>query len=131
MNPEADSVDTIGLRLARQVLAGGDEAMIDLRAQRGVGVDAIDELRSFYALFVFGGAEPDEIHLTESEALRAVYDADFFLVIVSGVEAGSVERKVRVITQPLEQLHNLDDRGTRLGGVHSARDLVFHLASDG
>ena len=127
LDADGDTIESIGLQLTGQILASEDEAMIDLRAQRGVGIDAVDELREFYALKVHGGAEPDEVHLTDSEAPRALDSPHFFLVVVSGVEDRSVERRVRVITRPLERLHRLDDRCTVLSGVRSADGLVYPL----
>jgi hypothetical protein len=122
--------ETIGLRLARQVLESDAEGIADLRAQHGVGADAMDELRQFYELKVYAGAEPDEIRLTDSEVRRAITSPDFFLVVISGVEYGSAEPKVRIIAQPLKQLQKLDHRDMRLGGVRKARSLVYLLRSE-
>lgn len=91
----------------------------------------MDELRQFYELKVYAGAEPDEIRLTDSEVRRAIASTHFFLVVVSGVEEGSAEHKVRVIAQPLKQLHKLDHRDMRLGGVRKARSLIYQLSPDG
>ncbi|HEU5004303.1 MAG TPA: hypothetical protein VFW71_16195 [Actinomycetota bacterium] len=120
--------ETIGYQLIRQVLGSNDEGMVDLRSQRGVGADAVDDLRQFYEFKVFSGGEPDEIRMTDSEIRRALDDSAFFLVIASGVEVGSAEPKVRVIAQPLAQLHKLDHRDMRLGGVRSAHSLLYRLA---
>jgi hypothetical protein len=120
--------ETIGLQLARRVLESDEQDMVDLRAERGVGADAMDDLRQFFELKVYAGPEPDEIRLTDAEVRRAMSGDDFFLVVVSGVEAGSVEHKVRVIAQPLAQLQKRDHREMRLGGIRSARSLVYNLA---
>lgn len=53
----------------------------------------MDELRQFYELKVYAGAEPDEIRLTYSEVRRAIASTDFFLVVVSGVEEGSADTR--------------------------------------
>ena len=88
----------------------------------------MDELRRFFELKVYAGAEPDEIRLTDSEVRRAIASPDFFLVVVSGVEEGSRAPTVRIIARPLEQLQKLDHRDMRLGGVRTARSLLYRLA---
>lgn len=122
--------ETIGLQLVRQVLQSDDVAISDLRAQRGVGADAMDELQQFYELKVYAGSEPDEIRMSANEVQRAITSSHFFLVIVSGVEDGSPEHKVRVIAQPLLQLKTLDPKDMRLGGVKKAQSLIYRLTSD-
>jgi len=131
VDADGDTIESIGLRLTRQVLAREDDAMIDLRAQRAVGIDAVDELREFYAVKVYGGAEPDEVHLTDGEVQRALDSPHFFLVVVSGIEDRSVERRVKVITRPLECLHRLNDCGTVLSGVRLADGLAYPLVRTG
>lgn len=128
VNLTGDDVEAIGARLARKVLASGDAEIVDLRAQRGVGIDAVDELLQLYALKAYGGAEPDEIHLTDSEVRRCRDNAHFFLVVVSGVGDEGSGRRMRVIPQPLEQLQNHDGH---LVGIRSARSLVYDLSADG
>jgi hypothetical protein len=39
--------------------------MRDLRAQHGVGADAVDALERFFELKVYAGAEPDRIMLED------------------------------------------------------------------
>jgi len=128
VNLTSGTVEAIGDRLARTVLASAGPEMVDLRAQRGVGIDADDELRRFYALKVYGGEEPDEIRLTKNEARSALDDENFFLVVVSGVDDKSVERTVKVIAAPLEQLRK-DDSAMYFAGVRSARSLVYRIAT--
>lgn len=130
VSPQRDAGHTTAIALALQVLASEDEEMVGLRAQRGVGIDAPDEIRQFFALKVYEGDEPDEIELTDGELVRALESVHFFLVIVSGIEAGSAECVVRVIAHPLDQLHKCDDIGRRLGGVRSANYLVYRIAAD-
>jgi len=80
--------------------------------------DAVDEPRHFYELNVYAGAEPDDTRLTDSEVHRALSSPHFFLV-VSGVEDGRVEHRVRVIAKPPKQVQKLDHHDMRLGGVRS------------
>lgn len=77
------------LDLVRRALALDETELRDLRAQHCLGADAVDELARFYELKTYGGAEPDTIQLTPAEFQRAIESDDFFLVVVSGLEAGA------------------------------------------
>ena len=50
--------------LLRRVLGSDLDQIVDLRTQRGVGADAIDELKNYYELKVSAGSEPDQVTLT-------------------------------------------------------------------
>ena len=63
--------ETVGFELARRVLSSDHENIVDLRAQRGVGADAMDEFERFYELKVSAGGEPNEVTLTSAEWQRA------------------------------------------------------------
>lgn len=102
--------------------------MIDLRAQRGVGADAIDELRQFFELKVYAGAEPDQIRLEDSEIRRAMSTPDFFVVVVSSVEGVNASPKVRVIADPLTQLQMVESSEVRFKGVRASHSLVYDLS---
>lgn len=119
--------ETIGLRLARMVLASDAEEMIDLRAQHGVGADAMDKLKQFYELKVSAGAEPDRVTLEPSEISLAMSTPDFFLVVVSGVEGVEAQPRVRVIVDPTTQLRMVETSQVRLEGVKNSHSLVFDL----
>ena len=121
--------ETVGLELARKVLGSDAEAMIDLRAQRGVGADAIDELRQFFELKVYAGAEPDQIRLEDSEIRRAMSTSDFFVVVVSNVEGKDAKPKVRVIADPLTQLRMVESSEVRFSGIRTSHSLVYELAT--
>jgi hypothetical protein len=56
--------------LCRQVLAGDEPGIVDLRAQRAVGVDTMEDLRPFYELKLYDGPEPAVIDLTDSDVTR-------------------------------------------------------------
>jgi hypothetical protein len=60
------------MELARLVLGGDTDEIVDLRAQHGVGADAVDTLDRFFELKVHLGDEPDTIRLEESEIRRAL-----------------------------------------------------------
>jgi hypothetical protein len=101
----------------------------DLRRQLNVGADAIDRSGRFYELKVHGGAAPDTISLTASEVERA-RDPRFFLVVVSGVEAGTTDPEVRFISNPLYHLIPVGDGSISLRGVRRVEALVYTLRSD-
>lgn len=100
--------------------------MVDLRTQRGVGADAIDSLKRFYELKVYAGSEPDSISLTPSEVQRAA-TPEFFLVVVSQVEAGTGKPTVRVIVDPLHQLQVSPSGAITLTGVRSSHGIVYEF----
>ncbi|MGH8196460.1 MAG: hypothetical protein ACREQ8_19015 [Woeseiaceae bacterium] len=120
--------ETIGLDLVRAVLRSDDSALVDLRSQRGVGADAIDELKRFYELKVYEGAEPNEIRLEPSQIERAKTTEGFFLVVVSNVEDGHGNAKVRIISEPLAHLERIETRAVSFSGVREAASLVYELA---
>lgn len=121
--------ETVGLDLVRIVLRSDDAALADLRSQRGVGADAVDELRRFYELKVYKGDEPNEVRLESSEIERAKQTEGFFLVVLSNVEVGHGITKVRIITDPLNQLERVETRAVSFSGVRTAASLVYELAA--
>jgi hypothetical protein len=69
--------ESVGLQLVRMVLASDVDEMRDLRAQRGVGADTVDQLDRVFELKVYAGVEPDVIRLEESQFRRAMSTPDF------------------------------------------------------
>lgn len=120
----------VGYAIAESVLAGSDRTMVDIRAQRGVGADAIDDLDRYFELKVSVGAEPDKVTLTNAEVQRALTTPDFFLVVVSGIEGENASPRVRVIVDPLHQLRPTDSGSITLSGVTTAHSLVFDFEHD-
>jgi hypothetical protein len=120
--------ETVGMALVRTVLAGDEEEIADLRAQHGVGADAIDKLDRFFELKVHLGDEPDVIRLEESEVRRALSTPDFFLVVVSGVEGADARPRVRIIVDPVHQLTMQASSTVVFTGVRGAQhSLVYDL----
>lgn len=118
--------ESLGLDLLRRVLSLEDEGILDLRAQHGVGADAVQDLRRFFELKVHGGAAPDTVRLTDSEVGRAAAAGhDFFLVVVSDLEGADAEPKVRIITDPLKQLDVGATGFISMSGVQRAAALEF------
>ena len=120
--------ETVGFELARKVLSSDDEDIVDLRTQRGVGADAMDELERFYELKVSAGDEPNEVTLTSAEWQRAQSSSDFFLVVVSGVEGVESRPSVRIIPRPLDQLEQKVTDTMILSGVRHARSVTYEFA---
>lgn len=116
--------EAIGLDLLRKVLASDDRGVRDLRAQRGLGADAVDEAGRYWELKVYAGPEPDYIIMEGSQLARAASDPDFWLVVVSGVERGQGRPRVRIIPNPLVQLQPMERSSLRMAGIQAARSLV-------
>ena len=121
--------ETVGFELARKVLSSDHKEIVDIRAQRGVGADAMDELERFYELKVSAGGEPNEVTLTSAEWQRAKSSPDFFLVVISGVEGEDSRPSVRIIPKPLDQLAQRVSGTIKLSGVHHAKSVTFEFAS--
>jgi hypothetical protein len=121
--------ETVGLELVRKVLASDADEMRDLRAQRGVGADAVDKLDRFYELKVYAGAEPDIIRLEDAQIGRAM-SPEFFLVVVSNVEGENATPMVRVIVNPLQQLTVTETSAVSLSGVRTSHSLVYDLVPE-
>jgi hypothetical protein len=122
--------ESVGLELVRKVLASDADDMRDLRAQHGVGADAVDALERFFELKVYAGAEPDRITLEEAQIRRAMSTPDFFLVVVSGVEGQNTAPRVRVIIDPLRQLEMTETSSVSFTGVRASQSLVYELVHD-
>ncbi|MER7540563.1 hypothetical protein ABTX77_38220 [Streptomyces sp. NPDC097704] len=121
--------EEVALDLVRRALALDETELRDLRAQRGLGADAVDELARFYELKTYGPAEPDTIQLTPAEFRRALESDDFFLVIVSGLEAGTAPTTVRIILDPLKHLPYRLSENVLVSGIRSAQSLVYPFES--
>ena len=120
--------ESVGLELARKVLGSESNDIVDLRAQCGVGADAMDQLERFYELKVHAGEEPNAITLTSAELRRARSTQNFFLVVVSRVEGVDSRPTVRIIPNPLEQLEQNVVGTMTLSGVREAKSVTYELA---
>ena len=114
--------------LVRKLLRSDRQEIVDIRTQRNVGADAIDNLKQFYELKVIAGVEPDRVTLTNSEVQRAMSDDKFFLIVVSGIEDIDARPKVRVFVDPLNQLQQTYNGSITLSGVRSTESLVYDFA---
>ncbi|MDQ6775620.1 MAG: hypothetical protein M3071_05225 [Actinomycetota bacterium] len=116
--------------IAALALSEGEVA--DLRDRRGVGADALDELRQCFEIKMSSGSEiPNEITLTPNEVDRARTDRDFFLAVVAGLEEGAGELCVRFIFDPLSRLPLRLRRDMTFGGVRDAEALEYVFPTAG
>ncbi len=103
--------------------------IIDVRTQRNVGADAVDEQDNFYELKVFAGRERDDVELTASEVQRARTAQSFFLVVVSNIEGDDAQPTVRLIADPLQRLQPTDRGTITLSGVGEPGNTLYTFAS--
>jgi hypothetical protein len=127
--PPTSDREHMALDAVRRALQLDEPRFNDLRAVRGVGVDAIDELRQCYEIKMCSGTElPTDVTLTASEVAAARHDPDFFLAIVTGLEDGAGELRVRFIFDPLANLDVRVRSDLTLTGVDRAEALEFTFA---
>lgn len=124
-NFTSEEREEIGVRLVRLVLGGDEKDIVDIRHQRNVGADAVDDLENFYELKVYSGKIPDDIPLTSAEYLRAQETEGFFLVLVGNVEDGEGIPEVLIITDPIGQLTTRPAGSVRLTGRTQADVLSY------
>lgn len=126
--PPVSERERVALDAVRRALRLDAKQLNDLRNARGVGVDAVDELRQCYEIKMSSDSTvPNEITLTASEVEAARLDPDFFLAIVSGLEDGAGKLRVRFIFDPLEQLDIRMRGDLTLTGVSRAEALEFEF----
>ena len=120
--------ESVGLELLKMLLSSDHDDIVDLRTQRYVGADAVDQLKNFYELKVTAGSEPNEVALTDSEVQRARSTLDFFLVVVSNLEGDDARPTVRIVVDPLEQLQQTIRGTLTLSGFSEATTLLYEFA---
>ena len=120
--------ENVGMELLRKLLSSDVEEIADIRAQHGVGADAVDKLKHFYELKVSAGTEPDYVKMTAAEVKRARTTPGFFLIVISGIEGVNAQPRVRVIVDPLSQLQPTPSGSITLSGVRNATSLTYDFA---
>ncbi len=125
-----DEKERLGIEIASRVLKGDAQALQDIRNQRGVGADAIDDLERFYELKVFGREEHNTVRLEPSQIRLALTEPNFFLVIVSNLEGPDARPTVRVISDPINQLTMKETSVITYSGIQEATSLMFTLDQD-
>jgi hypothetical protein len=119
----------LALEAVRRALRLDAQEIVDLRSRRGVGVDAIDELRQCYEIKMSSSATiPTDVTLTPNEVDAAKSDPDFFLAVVSGLEDGSGKLRVRFIFDPLNNLTMKIKGDVTLTGVDQAEALEYEFS---
>jgi len=121
--------EQLAFDVVRKALQLGSAELADLRARRGIGADAVDELRQLYEIKMASSSEmPNEIWLTRSEAEAAELDDDFFLAVVSGLTDDGGELRVRFIFNPLSRLGVRLTDGATLVGVNEVEGLEYRFS---
>jgi hypothetical protein len=124
--PPMNAREQLAYDAVRAALAFGDGEVADLRHRRGVGADAVDELRQSFEIKMSSGKDiPNEITLTPNEVERARTDPDFFLAVVAGLEEGAGDLRVRLIFDPLGRLPLRLRSDLTFGGVRDAEALEY------
>ena len=124
--PPSSDREQMALDTVRRALRLDVKQLNDPRATRGLGVDAIDELRQCYEIKICSGSGmPSDVTLTASEVEAARDDEDFFLAIVSGLEDSVDQLRVRFIFDPLTNLDVRIRGDLTLTGVDKAEALEF------
>lgn len=121
--------EDVGLKLLRKLLNNDVGEITDIRAQHGVGADAVDKLKNFYELKVSAGAEPDRVTMTVAEVKRASTAPNkFFLVVISNIEGIDARPRVRIIADPLNKLQPTVRDTITLSGVRNAESKPYEFA---
>lgn len=127
--PPTDERERLALEVIMQALRLDHDQLNDLRSKRGVGVDAIDELRQCFEIKMNSAAAlPNEVTLTAREVEAAREDPDFFLAIVTGLEDGVGKLQVHFLFDPLSKLSVKVGGGLTLTGVQDAEKLKFEFS---
>lgn len=126
--PPSSDRERLAFDAVQRALQLDVEQFNDLRTARGVGVDAIDELRQCYEIKMSSGPSMlSDVTLTASEVEAARNDENFFLAIVSGLEDGAGQLRVRFIFDPLNKLDVRVRGDLTLTGVDKAEALEFRF----
>jgi hypothetical protein len=124
--PPVSTREQLAYDAVMAALALDEGEVADLRRRRGVGADALDELRQSFEIKMSSGGEiPNEVTLTPNEVERARTDSDFFLAVVAGLEEGAGELRVRFIFDPLNRLPLRLRSDLTFGGVRDAEALEY------
>ena len=125
--PHVDEREQLAFDAVQAALSLNRPEILDLRARRGVGADAMDDLRQLYEIKMASGEMANEITLTKTE-VEAAQDPDFFLALVAGLEDKDVPLSVRFIFDPLRTLSQRITGDVTLSGLREveALEYTFH-----
>ena len=128
--PPVSDREKLALEAVKRALQLDSKQIQDVRKKRGIGVDAIDELRQCYEIKMSSSATfPTDVTLTPSEVDAARDDPDFFLAVVAGLEAGDGKLRVRFIFKPLEHLSTKISGNVTLTGVDQVAALEYEFSA--
>ena len=105
-----------------------NDELRDLTGVKGVGADAIDELKRLFEIKAHGGEIPDSISIQASQVQRALHSGrDFFVAVFGGLEDDYEATVLRVFATPLSTLDWESGTQVHLKGVNSkhAVEIVF------
>ncbi len=126
--PPQNEREQLAFDAVREALRMDPSEIADLRARKGMGADALDELRQYYEIKMESGGEfPDTVSLTKAEAELAQADDDFFLAVVCGLESNRGDLRVRFIFKPLETLRYVISGNVTLAGVRDVEALEYRF----
>lgn len=122
--------ETLGFQVLAKALEAVDDSQLgDLRRLRGIGADAVDDLRRFVELKAHGGDIPPSVTLTRSELQRALEQGpNFLLALVGGLEEGADAWRVLLVADPVRSLNLVAGADVTLTGVHTKRALEIVAA---
>jgi hypothetical protein len=124
--PPMTEREQLAFDAVQAALSIGLQEIADLRTRRGIGADAMDDLRQLYEIKMDSGELSNEITLTKTEA-QAAQDPDFFLALVAGLEDGGVPLSVRFIFDPLSRLSQRITGAVTLVGLREVEALEYRF----
>jgi hypothetical protein len=93
----------------------------DFRRFRGVGADALDDLKRHFEIKSFARTMPATVTLTANEFESALKEgAKYYLAVVAGLEEG-YETVVRIIADPVHTLQPQRATTVVLGGIANVK----------
>lgn len=126
--PPMSEREQLAFEAVRRALRLDPPQIVDLRARRGLGADAMDDLRQLFEIKMESSDEfPNDVTLTRSEVEAAQNDPDFFLAVVAGLDKGSGELRVRFIFNPLKCLAIRIGGDATLSGVREVEALEYRF----
>lgn len=128
--PPATEREQLAFDAVQRALALNPPEIEDLRARRGIGADAMDDLRQLYEIKMSAGEPGNEVTLLKSQA-EAAQDPDFFLALVGGLEDGDVPLSVRFIFDPLRRLSQRITGDVTLTGLREVEALEYRFRKPG
>jgi hypothetical protein len=122
-----DDREQLAFDAVRMALALAPQEIQDLRARRGAGGDAMDDLGQLFEIKMSSGSGDNEVTLRKSQA-EAARDPDFFLAVVDGLDEGDTTLSVRFIFDPLRRLEVRVSGDLTLAGVREVEALEFKFS---